>query len=495
MEVTVFVEGISYRIGGVNTILDIRKAMFNIFTMFINEIRINDVYYPDYYIIKSTDLTFEGFADVANYTNYHGSKFRCKKCLKEYLKDIHKCYHTNSCRLEISKNRQKPKQEIYSQTINSSISSINLSLTTASIDNLPISLVNSDNSVKNEKILVFEDISDVKKGTHQEENDSSIFSNKVPLEVTDSNSNLSLDKKDDNHINGSPLKIKNLSVIDAFKSFFNLNEKIKIEKSNFPELLDFSSSNQKKDENKLSDEKCEIIDKSNTTNNFFFSIIDESNTTEDGSQKSENKIIMDDLPSIETSSNTNLKDESSECAKTVKFRLGKLKFMRIKQEKAIKFLEPMFSRISYDHMMKLSESHDYIAIMREKVVLAAAVVKKFTASENIHYCDLVFIGVKPKRRGYGKRMLNMLIRKYKKIMVYSDKSVIKFYKQSKFTQAKSLAYPLASQIKCYRNSLLMKFGFNKMEISDIKKWGTEVSDGIKEKNRSKAKGNENDKCK
>jgi hypothetical protein len=206
-------------------------------------------------------------------------------------------------------------------------------------------------------------------------------------------------------------------------------------------------------------------------NNYFLNL-DESDTTKNDSQILENK----DSLSIEK---TNLKDERS--TKKMKSKLGKLRFRRRKQKNIIKFLKPMFSKFTEDQMTKLTESHDYFAIMREKVTLAAAVVKKLTAVDDIHYCHLVFLGARPKRRGYGRRMINMLIKKYKKIIVWSEKKIINVYKKSKFTEAKSLIYPLASQVKFYNNSLFMKFGFTEEEISKIKKWGTVISDEIREK--------------
>lgn len=216
--------------------------------------------------------------------------------------------------------------------------------------------------------------------------------------------------------------------------------------------------------------------------NYSKSLLESSNFSWPSNLKNDDNILKNSLDSTQADSiqviSLNEPQKDPILNGQTRLKLGELKFRKIKQKRIIKFLKPMFSKLSYGQMMKLSDSHNYIGIIRGRVILAGAVIKTYTASEDIPYCDLVFIGVRPRRRGYGKMMINMLKKTYKKIIVCADNSILDFYKKLKFTQAKSLIYPLASQVRSFNKSLFMKFGFLEEEISKIKIWGTAVSNKI-----------------
>lgn len=492
----ILIDGTEYSMSNCQTVYDMKKAIFVETGIFIKHVKAGEtILLNSQKLLKYADTKLTGVLDDQTYERYKDNGWRCaySSCRGNYNFETMSCYHTDKCKSKRRKIRLS----------NSSFSQVDM----VSIGS-KIFLNSTDNHIK-ETSIVFKDISEIIKNT-LEENNSSNFLNTLR----------SHDLEQINSANNND-EVTTIFLHSDSQKILSLNDKNKASDSNFDRIEIFKENKNK--ENKHlndNDKNTESLQENNIVlNNNPLSKIKQSAVANDtdnlslneNRDKDQNYISHISIDSTQQYSvvdafkslfnlkiNTTKNDESSpkmspESTQVIslnepqkdpilnqptRLKLGKLKFRKIKQKRIIKFLKPMFSRLTFDQMMELSDTHDYIAIMRGKVILAGAVIKKFTASDDITYCDLVFIGVRPRRRGYGKMMINMLKKTYKKIIVCADNSIIDFYINSRFTQAKSLIYPLASQVRSFNKSLFMKFGFSEEEILKIKIWGTAVSDKI-----------------
>jgi len=533
-----------YFVENVHTILDINRYILLNFHKVVSEI----------YVIKNSkrlkladNTSLEKFQNYQFYCiinenfvwNKKGDRYRCPKCFNYLRLDTMTCSHTPKCR------------KIHSNSLRS---------LTLSIDNSSISPLNSDNSIKIEKTI---DISEIEKNT-LEENDSSSFNKTLNPNILEKNSSvtenedgiskisldsestkiISLNKKNktqeenkntqnDNPTNNVHSKNQHISCIDAFKSYFNIKEKVKIEKNNSletPKNILASDSETKnthikadtKNLSSIEKKDCHIPFKDQISHNSLDSTL-QSSTIQVVSQDEKNNIteqisllspdssvgLVEKIPGIiknkkkgrrvlkklkNSSGSTKEKIEITSLTKELKIEvLTEDKYLEITN-----FYDPYFRNMTKEKIYSLVNTSINIGSFMNDL-LVGAITFCITSHLEIQmaYVHMLVVDIELQKKGIGSRLIHHVQDYSKNIVLWADKklNVTKFYENRGFKYHKTLKRALTLVVGECTSAYFMYLGFDKnnekLKITswykeEVKKLQTNKnSSGVKKLNKKR----------